>query len=172
MCYPDGQGAAVGLVIDRGYMGRNKHTPDMIRVVPAHTLTDDDSLLSTLRPINYHPFHPARSCTFTHPLSILQLASVLVEKTLEGGTYSLLDHNCYWYADAVFQHCLDTYRGNCTDFKHSWWHAVGKVKGVEAEKVVCLPQITTRPPLIACFEPQEDALVMAGRFWAFLRPPK
>jgi hypothetical protein len=108
MYHPNDSGVAGVLAIDRE---QRPGTPDIVRVIPGDNLHFIWTILSRM---GYRPSNLGRSCAFASPPSVGQIASVLGEKSQAGGEYSVHNHNCYWYAKAVFDHCSNTYGGNIT----------------------------------------------------------
>ncbi|KAG1855025.1 hypothetical protein F4604DRAFT_1801272 [Suillus subluteus] len=120
--YNDSEVAGV-LVIDR----ENHPTmPDVVRVVLGDTL-HPIPLLDVLSHFGYHPSNLGRSCEFDSPPSVGEIASVLAEKSVAGGEYSSRDKNCYWYANAVFNHCSNTYGGGIS--KGPYYDDLGRFMG-------------------------------------------
>ncbi|KAG1849279.1 hypothetical protein DFJ58DRAFT_795032 [Suillus subalutaceus] len=100
--------------------------PDVVRVVLGDTL-HPIPLLDVLSHFGYHPSNLGRSCEFDSPPSVGEIASVLAEKSIAGGEYSSRDKNCYWYANAVFNHCSNTYGGGIS--KGPYYDDLGRFMG-------------------------------------------
>jgi len=135
MYLPDSAEVVGVLLIDRE---QRPNSPDIVRVVPGDTYFGL-TLMTILAHLGYHPSNLGRTCAFASPPSVGEIASVLAEKSQAGGEYTVHNHNCYWYAAEVFDHCLDTYGGGTTDGPYV--DDLGTImKDTPKAFVVCLPK--------------------------------
>ncbi|OAX40021.1 hypothetical protein K503DRAFT_33506 [Rhizopogon vinicolor AM-OR11-026] len=130
MYHPGNSEIAGVLVIDRE---NRRNTPDIVRAIPADALRSTP-LPHILSRLGYHPSNLGRSREFDSPPSVGEIASVLADMSQVGGDYSSTDKNCYWYANAVFDHCWLAYGGRITI--GPYYDDLGRFRGVAPRNVI------------------------------------